>query len=197
MSEAIRAPERKYTYHDYRGWPEEERWELIDGIAYDMSPAPSRKHQGLSREIGKPIVDHLSGKPCQVYFAPFDVRLPRFTDEPDDAVETVVQPDIVVVCDTTKLDDRGARGAPDWIIEILSPSTAVKDLKIKQELYERHGVRELWFVHPTDRTVMVFVLGTDGAFSKPRFHGPEEKVRSAVLTDLEIDLKAVFEAAEI
>ena len=169
---------------------------MIDGVAYDMSPAPSRKHQGLSREIGKPIVDHLPGKQCQVYFAPFDVRLPRFRDEPDDDVETVVQPDIVVVCNRSKLDDRGCRGAPDWIIEILSPSTAAKDLKIKQELYERHGVRELWFVHPTDRTMMVFVLGAENTYGKPRFYGPEDTARSMVLPDLEIDLKIVFAAVE-
>lgn len=196
MSEAIKAPERKYAYRDYVGWPDNERWELIDGVAYDMSPAPSRKHQDLSREIGRPIADFLVGKPCRMYFAPFDVRLPRFVGEPNDDVETVVQPDIVVMCDRSKLDDRGARGAPDWIIEILSPSTAVKDLKIKHGLYERHGVRELWFVHPTDRTVMVFVFGTDRAFGKPRFYGPEDKARSAVLPDLEIDLMAVFAAAE-
>jgi Uma2 family endonuclease len=196
MSEAIRKTERAYTYRDYRGWPEEERWELIDGVAYDMSPAPSRKHQELSREIGRLIADFLVGKPCRVYFAPFDVRLPRFPEEKDDDVETVVQPDIVVVCDQGKLDDHGCRGAPDWIIEILSPATAAKDLKIKLALYERHGVRELWFVHPTDRTVMVFVLGAGDAYEKPRFLGPEDNVSSTVLPDLMIDFKAVFAEAE-
>ena len=160
------------------------------------SPRSHRPGLWPFQEIGRPIADFLVGKPCRMYFAPFDVRLPRFVDEPNDDVETVVQPDIVVMCDRSKLDDRGARGAPDWIIEILSPSTAVKDLKIKHELYERHGVRELWFVHPTDRTVMVSVLGTDRAFGKPRFYGPEDKTSSSVLPDLEIDLMAVFAAAE-
>jgi Uma2 family endonuclease len=196
MSGPLKGTDRSYTYRDYCGWPEEERWELIDGVAYDMSPAPSRKHQELSREIGRLIANFLEDKPCRVYFAPFDVRLPRFREEPDDAVGTVVQPDIVVVCDREKLDDRGCRGAPDWIIEILSPATAVKDLKVKHALYERHGVRELWFVHPIDRTVMVFTIGPDKAYGKPRFFGPQDKVRSEVLPELSIDLKAIFAAAE-
>lgn len=196
MSDPVRKPDRSYTYRDYCGWPEEERWELIDGVAYDMSLAPSRKHQELSREIERLIADFLVDKQCRVYFAPFDVRLPRFQEEPDDEVETVVQPDIVVVYDREKLDDRGCRGAPDWIIEILSPATAVKDLKVKHALYERHGVRELWFVHPMDRTVMVCALGADKAYGRPRFFGPQDKVRSEVLPELEIDLKAVFAAAE-
>lgn len=196
MSDPIKKSERHFTYRDYCGWPEEERWELIDGVPYDMSPAPSRKHQALSREIEFQIIGFLKGKPCQVYDAPFDVRLPAFFNQEDDEVDTVVQPDIVVICNREKLDDKGCRGAPDWVIEILSPHTVQKDLKVKSALYERHGVRELWFVHPIDRSVMVFVLGPDGAYGRPRFYGPEDTVESAAVPELKIDLKTAYAEAE-
>jgi Uma2 family endonuclease len=155
----------RFTYGDYRGWPDDERWELIDGEAYDMSPAPTRAHQGLVLEIAAQAHAFLRDGPCQVYVAPFDVRLPR-TDESDDRVDTVVQPDIATICDPAKLDDAGCRGAPDWIVEVLSPRTAAKDQRQKRDAYERAGVREYWLVHPTDRTLMIYRLA-DGAYGRP------------------------------
>jgi len=182
----------KFTYVDYVNWPEDERWELIDGYAYNMSPAPSRRHQKISRDLAVQIANFLTGKSCEVYFAPFDVRLPE-ADEQDEDIETVVQPDIVVICDKNKLDDKGCRGAPDLIIEILSPFTAPKDMKIKLSLYEKHGVKEYWVVHPIDNIVMVFKLGKNKKYSKPEVYTEEDKIKTAILEGLEIELSKVFQ----
>jgi len=180
-----------FTYGHYITWPEEERWELIDGNAYNMSPAPSRRHQQISRELGTQIKIFLDDKPCELYFAPFDVRLPE-ADEKDEEICTNVQPDIVVICDEKKLDDKGARGAPDLIIEILSPSTNTMDLKIKLELYERHGVKEYWIVHPTDNTVLVFKLNKNKLYGKPDVYTDVDKILTPILKGLEIELELVF-----
>jgi len=157
----------RFTYADYCTWPEEERWELIDGEAYAMVPAPTRRHQDMVVELVRQIANHLQGNDrCRVYVAPFDIRLPD-RDEADEAVVTVVQPDIAVICDPAKLDDKGCRGAPDWIIEVLSPATAAKDQIQKRALYERHGVREYWLVHPVDRILFMYRLGANG-YGKPQ-----------------------------
>jgi Uma2 family endonuclease len=141
----------RFTYGDYVQWQGDERWELIDGIAHLMSPAPSMAHQRVLMELARQIANQLEGQRCRLFPAPFDVRLPR-TEEADDSVDTVVQPDLVVVCDPDKLDEAGVRGAPDWVIEILSPSTTARDRIEKRDLYERTGVREYWIVHPTEAT---------------------------------------------
>jgi len=154
-----------FTYRDYCGWPDDERWELIDGIAYDMSPAPTRRHQDYVVEIARQVANFLRGTPCRIYVAPFDVRLPKM-DEADDQVDTVVQPDVAVICDPSKLDDKGCRGAPDWVVEILSPSTAKKDQREKRDCYERHGVREYWLLHPVDLTLTIYRL-TPAGYGKP------------------------------
>ncbi|MHB8767226.1 MAG: Uma2 family endonuclease [Deferrisomatales bacterium] len=134
---------------------------------------------------------YLADKPCRLYVAPFDVRLPRGS-EPDDEVDTVVQPDLVVVCDRAKLDDRGCRGAPDLVIEILSPSTAARDHIDKLALYEKHGVREYWLVHPTDRLVMIYRRGEDGPYGVPAVHSAEHRVAVGIFEDLTLDLTLVF-----
>ena len=129
---ALPAPkyEDTYTYADYLTWPEGERWELIEGVPYNMSPAPFRKHQGVVMELSRQIANFLNDKSCEVYSVPFDVRLlPDISQEDatrvdDDDLTTVVQPDISIICDSEKLDERGCLGAPDVIIEVLSPSTA-------------------------------------------------------------------------
>jgi Uma2 family endonuclease len=155
----------RFTYGDYRRWPDDERWELIDGRAYDMCPAPSRGHQAMVVELVRQIGNFLVDKPCEIYVAPFDVRLPK-ANEADDQVDTVVQPDIAVICDPEKLDEAGCRGAPDWVVEVLSRRTATKDQGEKRDAYERAGVREYWLVHPTDRTLMIYRLA-DGAYGRP------------------------------
>ena len=184
-----------YTYGDYVNWPDEERWELIDGVAYNMSPAPNRRHQEILGETFRQAADSLVGKPCRAYIAPFDVRLPE-ADEDDADTTTVVQPDLAVVCDPAKLDDKGCRGAPDFIVEVLSPSTAAKDQIEKVALYERHGVREYWVIHPTDGLVTIHVLGADGRYGMPDVREGKGKIAVTVLSGLEIDLDAVFPEEE-
>ena len=155
-----------FSYGDYARWPEDERWELIDGEAFAMAPAPTRLHQEFVVELAAQVHPRLAGTDCRVYVAPFDVRLPR-GDEADERIDTVVQPDVAVICDPSKLDDKGCRGAPDWIVEILSPSSAAHDQIRKRALYERHGVLEYWLLHPTDRVLVIYRLDAEGLFGKP------------------------------
>lgn len=184
----------RFTYADYCTWPEEERWELIDGEPYAMSPAPARIHQDIVVELARQIGNHLQGNPCRVYVAPFDIRLPDH-NEADEAVTTLVQPDIAVICDPAKLDDKGCRGAPDWIIEILSPTTAAKDQIQKRALYERHGVSEYWLVHPTDRILFLYRSGADG-YDKPLVLPTTGPCATTTLPDLTIDWDLVFTPVE-
>lgn len=185
MGLSLRDP-HLHTYGEYLAWPDERRFELIDGLAYAVSPAPSRQHQQLIGELFSQVHAQLRGHRCQVYVAPFDVRLPR-GDEADAAIDTVVQPDIAVFCDRSRLDDRGARGAPDWVIEVLSPATASHDQVRKRDLYERHGVVEYWLVHPADRLVTVYRL-QDGAYGKPHVQELSGRLRPGVPDGIEVDL---------
>ncbi|MDX1942881.1 MAG: Uma2 family endonuclease, partial [Saprospiraceae bacterium] len=138
-----------YTYADYLTWQFEERIELIKGRIFKMSPAPSRKHQRASIVLSSIIFDFLRAGPCEVYSAPFDVRLldSKKKKKSNKEIYSVVQPDICVICDAEKLDDRGCIGAPDWIIEILSPGNNKKEVDNKFRLYEENGVREYWVVY--------------------------------------------------
>ena len=190
MPQAQRQLEEQFTYGDYRIWPDDERWELIDGVAYDMSPAPGFRHQLVSSELVTLFGTHLRNSPCRVLAAPFDVRLPQ-GDEADDDIDTVVQPDIVVVCDRNKLDEKGCRGAPDLVIEILSLHTAHKDLNEKFLLYERAGVKEYWIVHSLDRTVIVFRRDSDSFGLSAMFAG-EDRIEVPLLGELVVDLNLVF-----
>ena len=174
-----------FSYGDYCHWPDDERWELIDGEAFAMAPAPSRLHQELAVELTRQIANQLRDHPCRVYVAPFDVRLPK-GDEADASVATVVQPDLAVICDPAKLDDKGCRGAPDWIIEILSPYSAAHDQIRKRTLYERHGVREYWLVHPVDRILTIYRLTEDKTYVKPDVAELEGTTAVASLPGLEI-----------
>ena len=182
--------EKRFTYADYCTWPENERWELIDGVAYDMTPGPGRPHQKISIELGRQFANFFLGKPCEVYDAPFDLRLPS-ADETDDEVDTVVQPDLFVVCDQDKLDDKGGRGAPELVVEILSPSSGRHDRVRKLNLYERHGVKEYWIVDPAGE-VLVFHLGAGGRYTKPVRYSRDAKILTPLFAGLEIDLSTVF-----
>ena len=185
------ATKDSYTYGDYSKWPDGERWELIDGVPYNMSPAPSRSHQKILGEFFKQIAVYLTGKTCEVYIAPFDVLLPR-GDEIDEQIDTVVQPDLVVVCDRKKLDERGCKGAPDLVVEVLSPGTAGKDMKTKLFLYERVGVKEYWIADPSNKTVQVYQLETGGRFGRPDIYTDNDQVQTGLFSDLEINLSSVF-----
>jgi Uma2 family endonuclease len=147
-----------HTYGDYLTWSRSHGDELINGAAYVREPpAPSRSHQGIVGELYRQAADALEDKPCHVYVAPFDVRLPKSTED-DYQVDTVVQPDVLIVSDLKKLDARGMRGAPDWVAEVLSPGTASHDQTVKLSAYERAGVREVWLIDPVDRTLTIYQL---------------------------------------
>ena len=179
-----------YSYADYLTWPEDERWELIDGVPYNMTPAPTPKHQEILGELFRILANWLKGNRCRVYMAPFDVRLAG-SEIPDSVIDKVVQPDISVVCDPQKIDDRGCLGTPDMIIEILSPSTFKKDLGIKLALYESSGVKEYWVVHPLDETVMVFRL-QNGQYGKPKVYSVPDEIPVELFEDFIIPLESVF-----
>lgn len=191
MSTPEKELKKGYTYGDYLKWDEDERWEIVEGEAYNMSPSPSRLHQAILRELLYQFTAYLHDKTCEVYSAPFDVRLPKEQESEED-IDTVVQPDIVVVCNPAKLDDRGCKGAPDLVIEIVSPHTIKKDLKIKLGLYEKAGVKEYWIVYPEDGVVMVFKMGDDNKYGRPYVYGDEDSVRVGIFDDLVVDLKQVF-----
>jgi Uma2 family endonuclease len=191
MSDAARKlpdKEHLFTYADYKAWEleEGERFELIDGIAYAMA-APNDFHQAISGEIFRQIANYLRGKPCKVRPAPYDVRLFYAEDESDD---TVVQPDISVICDEKKRGAEGCRGAPDLVVEVLSPSNIAEEYVRKFNLYMQAGVREYWIVAPESKTVQVFVL-RNGAYTGTVYDA-DGVLPSAVLEGLSITLSDVF-----
>jgi Uma2 family endonuclease len=175
-----------FTYEDYLTWDDDERYELIAGEPYMMSPAPSRKHQEILGILYRKIADCLDGKPCNVYIAPIDVRL---NPEGDD--DTVVQPDLVVVCDESKEADQGIVGAPDLVVEILSPSTAAYDMGIKLDTYIEVGISECWLVDPEKNAVRVYVRNGGGTFKIKRYKG-EDVIPVALFPELNIELKSIF-----
>ena len=185
----------EFTYRDYCRWPEDERWELLDGVAYAMA-APGLAHQTVVGELFIQIGLFLRGKPCRSFVAPFDVRLPRHK-EADADVTTVVQPDISVICDPDKLDGSGCRGAPDWVIEVLSPSTAAKDQIQKLAVYERAGVGEVWLVHPTDHVVTIYTLNAERCYGKPAIHETTGTLATDLFPDLKIEWDRVFPASSV
>ena len=176
--------QKHYTYADYLTWPDDARYELIDGEAFLMPPAPLVEHQEVAGEVFRQLANQLDGQPCRPYIAPVDVRLPR-KDEADAAIDTVVQPDVLVVCDPHKIDRRGVRGAPDWVLEVLSPSTAAHDQIAKRRTYERAGVREYWLVHPGDRTLTVYVL-ENGQYGRPEIYELKDATPIGVLPGVSI-----------
>jgi len=187
-----RLDDPRYTYGDYVLWQGDERWELIDGVPFLMSPAPSRWHQEVAGELYRQIATFALDGPCRAYIAPFDVRLPK-SDEADPAITTVVQPDVVVVCDPEKLDDAGCRGAPDWVIEVLSPATSVRDQVHKRALYESHSVRAYWVIHPTEKTLTAYHLDQAAGKFAPAATQVATNVRGpAIFPDLEIDWTRAF-----
>jgi len=191
---------KKYTYADYLQWHDDERWELIDGVPYDMSPAPSRTHQKILLDLARIVADITDEGPCETYVAPLDIRLTEALhldgESEDKKVETVVQPDIVVFCNEELLDERGAHGPPDIAVEILSGSTGYKDITEKLDLYERHGVREYWVVNGEAGFVMLYRLSTEGSYKKPDYYRLDESLRSEFLGGAEIALKRFIPEAK-
>lgn len=186
-------PERnaQYTFADVLTWDEGVRIEIISGEAFMMA-TPSRIHQEICMELARQLANFLEGKPCRVYPAPFGVRLfERDGDRPED-VDTMVEPDISVVCDRNKLDKLGCKGAPDLIVEILSPSTQRHDQLVKLNLYQRAGVREYWIVDPENETVRVLIRCGDGALRTHEVYRREDVAKVNVLEGCFIELSKVF-----
>ncbi|MCL2834211.1 MAG: Uma2 family endonuclease [Treponema sp.] len=179
---------RRFTYADYKAWDlaEGERYEMINGQAFAMA-APSAYHQSISGEIFRQFANYLTGKPCKVYPAPYDVRLFYEDDESDD---TVVQPDISIVCDKNKRGEEGCRGAPDLVVEILSPANTAIEMQQKFRLYRESGVHEYWVIDPQNKTLHVHLLDNDKIFAKT--YGEKETAPVGIFPELKIDLMPVF-----
>jgi Uma2 family endonuclease len=182
---------KDYTYSDYLQFQFEEMVELIRGKVFKMTPAPKAIHQKISSELHGNIWAYLKDKPCSVYAAPFDVVLPLSNEKKENAT-TVVQPDICIICDQSKINEAGCFGAPDLIIEILSKSTSKKDFTDKYSIYEEVGVKEYWIVMPNERFVEVFHL-QNGKFQRIETFTETDKIASIIFPDLQIDLIEVFE----
>ncbi|MFB9121153.1 Uma2 family endonuclease [Bergeyella porcorum] len=182
---------KTYSYADYLLWQVKEKIELFKGKILAMSPAPARYHQKIVGNIHGILFPIFKGKKCELYTAPFDVRIPK-QDKEDDKIFTVVQPDLSVICDPEKLDERGCIGAPDLVIEILSPGNSKKEMDVKFTLYEEAGVLEYWIVHPTEKVVWIYVL-ENGRYvtHKPFVEG--EFLISKKFPDLKINTAEIFE----
>ena len=180
----VRKDDQRYTYSDYLEWDDDQRWELVDGVPFLMS-APSTRHQELCSNLHGQLFNLLKGKQCKVFFAPFDVRLNADTFD-----NTVVQPDIIVICDRAKLDKAGCKGAPDFVIEILSPSTSSRDRHLKFDLYRKVGVREYWVIEPDENILSAHILSNEDYIT--RIYGETDTAPISVLDNCMIDLSEVF-----
>jgi len=186
---------KTYTYADYLTWAFEERVELIKGKLFNMSPAPAPRHQKELYQLGNAFAPYLkaSERGCEAYPAPFDVRLPQASHTADHDISTVVQPDFCIICDLEKIDERGCLGAPDLVVEVLSPSTSKRDLNDKFDLYQEAGVQEYWLVFPGESLVRVHLLQQDGTYSAPTDYSQTDQVPVAIFNNqLHIKLAEVF-----
>lgn len=188
---ALPAEKIRYTFADCLTWKEDERIEIINGEAF-LTASPSSTHQEISMELSRQLANYLEGKQCRVYPAPFDIRLFEKDGDVPENIETVVIPDISVVCDKTKIDMRGCKGAPDLIIEILSPSSLRNDRLVKLRLYQRAGVREYWIADPENKTIQVFLLDSDGTLRPHEDYGRTDVAKVNVLDGCSIKLCKVF-----
>jgi Uma2 family endonuclease len=181
-----------YTYSDYYTWKFQERVELIKGKIFKMSPAPSRQHQKIAVTLTGIFYNHFLEHTCEVYPAPFDVRLLVARKSQPALAETVVQPDLCVVSDLSKLDDRGCVGAPDLVVEILSPGNSKKEMHEKFEVYQEAGVKEYWLVNPHEALVLIYLLNDDGEFigKPPVVSGME--LHSYIFPELKLQLSELF-----
>src|SRR5215203_3404673 len=185
-------PSLSYTYADYLQWKFEEQVELIRGQIYKMSPAPRTKHQLVTGSLYGEMYNQFKGHPCKLFIAPFDVRLPVRNRKKNHEITTVVKPDVCVICDESKIDELGCVGAPDLIIEVLSPGNSKKDIRIKHEVYEEAGVKEYWVVYPVEESVAVFVLSQENKYNGASVYASGEIIESKVLPGLKINLKDIF-----
>jgi len=180
-----------YSFEDYLAWEEGEHIEILNGEVVMMAP-PSAKHQEISGELFRQIANFLEGKKCRVYAAPFAVRLFEGEDDAPEDVQTVVEPDLSIICDRSKLDDKGCKGAPDMVLEVLSPSTRRHDRLVKLNLYQQAGVPEYWIVDPENRSVQVFLRSADGYLLPYEDYGRKDIAKVHALEGCFIELEKVF-----
>ena len=173
--------DKKYTYEDYVTWPEDERWEIIEGTMYSMSPAPSVKHQRIVGSFFSAFRNTIDRK-CPVFDAPTDVVFDEYN---------VVQPDVLAVCDKEKITEANIQGAPDLIVEVASPTTEVKDRRDKKNLYEKFGVREYVIVFPEREYLEKYVL-KEGAYGPPEIFNWDEVLVFAAF-EIQLHLWEIFE----
>ncbi|WP_291784187.1 Uma2 family endonuclease [Cecembia sp.] len=181
----------RFSYADYLTWQMEEMVELIKGKIFKQAAAPRVNHQRLSLKISSELYNILKGKKCEVFAAPFDVRLPVNSKKNED-IDTVVQPDICVICDSEKIDELGCIGAPDLVVEILSPGNNKKELQNKYEVYEESGVKEYWVIHPNECTLMIYTL-IDGQYQPSRLLTMGDTAKSKAVAGFELDLTFLFD----
>jgi Uma2 family endonuclease len=196
-NEAIDTPKgsskEKFTYADYRTWPEDERWELIRGEAFSMSPAPTSNHQRIVTDLTLLLSLYFSGKPCEVLVSPVDVLLTESPGTADEDADTVVQPDLLVVCDPAQTEPWGVRGGSTLVVEVLSESTAGRDLTTKLELYESHGVEEFRVIHPTRFYLQVFSRsGGSAPYSLPVIYGRGQTWTTPLFPGLAVPVDEIF-----
>ena len=181
---------KTYTFADYLKWPFDERVELIKGKIFPMS-GPGTSHQRVSQRLSAKLYNFLENKSCEVFTAPFDIRWPRRSKE-DKEILTVLQPDICVICDPSKIDEWGCIGDPDIVVEILSPGNYQKELKNKYEVYEEAGVLEYWIIHPEEKTFMKYSLNVDGKFQLSHLLTLGDEITSSILPDFTLSLDEFF-----
>lgn len=192
MADPIKNIDKTFTYSDYASWPDDKRYEVIAGMAYSMAPGANDMHQDASTELVYQFRAYLKDKRCKVYHTPFDVILPE-KDETFDTASNVVQPDVFIVCNKDKITRKGCCGAPDLVVEILSPLSVKRDIKEKRKLYQRFGIKEYWILDPIYRTVQVHKLDKDGKYSFPETYTEEDKIKVGIFNnELEIDLAIIF-----
>lgn len=179
-----------YTYEDYLNWPQDERWELIEGVPY-MQAAPSWQHQAITFELGRQFGNYLIGKSCRAFTAPFDLIIP-YDEIEEGKSKDVVQPDLLVLCNKNGLKGTGYFGVPDLIIEVCSPSTIRNDKVLKFNKYEKAGVKEYWIVEPEGKFISIFTLQQNNRYGRPEIYTEVDKVKVGIFENLIVDLKLVF-----
>jgi Uma2 family endonuclease len=184
---------KKYSYADYLNWSLDETVELIKGFIFKMAPAPNRFHQDISGRLFLSFGNFFQNSTCKLYAAPFDVRLPYRKDKTkDEEVITVVQPDLCVICDPKKLDEKGCIGAPDLVIEIISPGNSKKEMKQKFDVYQESGVKEYWMVLSSEKSVIVYTLNDTGIYIGNKPYTEDDYIQSIQFPGLSIDLSVIF-----
>lgn len=183
--------ECSYTYADYIKWKIEDRLELFKGKIFKLA-APNTTHQVISGNLYLYLRTFLFKEACKVFIAPFDVRLPVKNRKKDNEISTVVQPDLCVVCDPSKIDERGCCGAPDIMVEVLSPGNTRKEVKLKFELYEEAGIKEYWLVNPVEQNMIVYCLDDNNKFGGGKIYADGDMLESVILPGFQLNVSDVF-----